>query len=53
MFYFPDAVTMLPMHRRRRNKSVVGNIIFCFVDSPKSETLLCIRDARPKLEMID
>jgi len=31
----------------------VGNIIFCFVDSPKSETLLWIRDARPILEMID
>ena len=26
-FYFPDAVAMLPMHRRRRNKSVSINNI--------------------------
>ena len=32
---------------------IVGNITFCFVDSPKSETLLCIRDASSILGMID
>ena len=37
----------------KKNITLVGNIIFCFVDSPKSETLLCIRDARPILGMID